>query len=63
MSILLLCTFQDGSPCKVGIAVTDLTTGLFAHGAIMAALIQRQTTGLGQKIDCSLLASQVFTDT
>lgn len=27
----------------------------------MAALIQRQTTGLGQKIDCSLLASQVFT--
>ena len=26
----------------------------------MAALIQRQTTGLGQKIDCSLLASQVF---
>ena len=28
----------------------------------MAALIQRQTTGLGQKIDCSLLASQVDYD-
>ncbi|KAL9966008.1 hypothetical protein ACROYT_G024015 [Oculina patagonica] len=50
---------EDGSPCKVGIAVTDLTTGLYAQGAIMAALIQRQKTGLGQKIDCSLLASQI----
>ncbi|CAH3155918.1 unnamed protein product [Porites evermanni] len=50
---------EDGNPCKVGIAVTDLTTGLHAQGAIMAALIQRQRTGRGQKIDCSLLASQV----
>jgi len=50
---------EDGSPCKVGVAVTDLTTGLYVHGAIMAALIQRQKTGRGQKIDSSLLASQV----
>ncbi|XP_015751806.1 PREDICTED: succinate--hydroxymethylglutarate CoA-transferase-like [Acropora digitifera] len=50
---------EDGSPCKVGVAVTDLTTGLFAQGSIMAALIQRQKTGKGQKIECSLLASQV----
>ncbi|KAK2564976.1 Succinate--hydroxymethylglutarate CoA-transferase, partial [Acropora cervicornis] len=49
---------EDGSPCKVGVAVTDLTTGLFAQGSIMAALIQRQKTGKGQKIECSLLASQ-----
>lgn len=32
---------QDGDPCKVGVAMTDLATGLYAHGAIMAALIQR----------------------
>ena len=27
----------DGPPCKVGVAVTDIATGLYAHGAIMAA--------------------------
>lgn len=51
--------FQDGEPVKAGIAVTDLMTAQYAHGAIMAALIHRQKTGKGQKIDCSLLATQV----
>ena len=37
----------------------DLTTGLYAHSAILAALIQRGTTGKGQHIDCSLIESQV----
>ena len=32
---------MDGEPCKVGVAMTDLATGLYAHGAIMAALFQR----------------------
>ena len=32
---------KDGEPCKVGVAMTDLATGLYAHGAIMAALLQR----------------------
>ncbi|KAK3747004.1 hypothetical protein QZH41_011959, partial [Actinostola sp. cb2023] len=50
---------EDGDPCKAGVALTDLVTGLYAHGAVMAALIDRQNTGKGQKIDCSLLASQV----
>ena len=50
---------KDGDPCRVGIAMTDMTTGLYAHGAVMAALIERQRTGRGQKIDCSLLSSQV----
>ncbi|KAI8099360.1 CoA-transferase family III domain-containing protein [Halteromyces radiatus] len=49
----------DGSPVKVGVAITDLTTGLYAKSAILAALIQRGVTGLGQRIDCSLLESQV----
>ena len=48
-----------GPPCKVGVAMTDLATGLYAHGAILAALIERSKTGLGQKIDCDLLATQV----
>ncbi|KAJ8917430.1 hypothetical protein NQ315_005477 [Exocentrus adspersus] len=50
---------KDGEPCKAGVAVTDLATGLYAHGAIMAALIKRSKTGRGQKIDCNLLSTQV----
>ena len=53
--------YQDGAPCKVGVAMTDLATGLYAHGAIMAALLERQKTGMGQKIDCNLLSTQVHT--
>ncbi|KAG2221838.1 hypothetical protein INT45_003552 [Circinella minor] len=49
----------DGSPVKVGVAITDLTTGLYAHSAILAALIKRGVTGKGQWIDCSLIESQV----
>ena len=41
--------------------MTDLATGLYAHGAIMAALIQRIQTGKGQKISCDLLSTQVRT--
>ncbi|CAL8074588.1 unnamed protein product [Orchesella dallaii] len=50
---------QDGEPCKVGVAMTDLATGLYAHGAIMAALLQRNLSGRGQRIDCNLLSTQV----
>lgn len=39
--------------------MTDLATGLYAHGAILAALLQRQQTGMGQKIDVNLLSTQV----
>ncbi|KAJ8934944.1 hypothetical protein NQ314_013103 [Rhamnusium bicolor] len=50
---------KGGEPVKVGVAVTDLATGLYAHGAIMAALIKRGRTGQGQRIDCNLLSTQV----
>ena len=50
---------EDGDPCRVGVAVTDMSTGLFAHGAILAALWSRNKTGFGQKIDCNLLSTQV----
>ncbi|KAH9847956.1 CAIB/BAIF family enzyme [Lenzites betulinus] len=49
----------DGPPCKVGVAVTDIATGLYAHGAIMAALLSRQQTGRGVWIDCNLFESQL----
>lgn len=50
---------KDGEPCKVGVAMVDISTGLYAHGAILAALLQRTKTGRGQKIDCNLLSTQV----
>nr|XP_033494242.1 succinate--hydroxymethylglutarate CoA-transferase isoform X5 [Epinephelus lanceolatus] len=50
---------EDGEPVRPGVAMTDLATGLYAHGAIMAALLQRQKTGRGVHIDCNLLSSQV----
>lgn len=39
--------------------MTDLSTGLYAHGAILAAVLQRQITGKGQHIDCNLFSTQV----
>ncbi|KAK7469426.1 hypothetical protein VKT23_003898 [Stygiomarasmius scandens] len=49
----------DRPPSKVGVAATDVATGLYAHGAIMAALISRQQTGKGVWIDCNLFESQL----
>ncbi|XP_053947012.1 succinate--hydroxymethylglutarate CoA-transferase [Anastrepha ludens] len=48
---------RAGQPSKVGVPVTDMATGLYAHGAILAALLQRQRTGVGQKIDVDLLST------
>lgn len=48
---------RDGPPSKVGVAVTDVATGLYAHGAILAALYQRHRTQRGQKIDVNLLST------
>ncbi|KAG8442773.1 hypothetical protein GDO86_011548 [Hymenochirus boettgeri] len=50
---------EDGDPVRPGVAMTDLATGLYAHGAIMAGLLQRYKTGRGMYIDCNLLSSQV----
>ena len=48
-----------GGPQKVGVALTDVLTGLYAASAIMAALIHRDRTGVGQHIDLALLDVQV----
>jgi glutaryl-CoA transferase len=49
----------DGPPMKVGVAIVDITAGLFVCSAILAALHHRERTGIGQRIDISLLDSQV----
>lgn len=50
---------RDGPPVKVGVAITDLTTGLYTSNSIMAALLGRVKTGKGQHIDVSLSDCQV----
>ena len=45
----------EGQPQKVGVAVTDVFTGVYAATAILAAVVQRATTGQGQHIDMALM--------
>ncbi|PHH88538.1 hypothetical protein CDD83_7418 [Cordyceps sp. RAO-2017] len=52
---------RDGPPVKVGVAVTDLTTGLYTSNGIMAALLARAKTGRGQHIDVALSDCQTAT--
>ena len=60
MSGLMSVTGEaDGMPLKVGVAVSDLFTGLYAANAIQAALIDRERSGTGTHIDMSLLDSQI----
>jgi formyl-CoA transferase len=48
-----------GGPQKVGVAVADIMTGLYATVGIQAALAHRDRTGLGQHVDLALLDTQV----
>jgi len=55
MSGLMSVTGEpDGQPQKVGVAVVDVFTGIYASTAILAAVVQRQSTGRGQHIDMAL---------
>ncbi|MDH3944222.1 MAG: CoA transferase, partial [Anaerolineae bacterium] len=49
----------DGEPTRVGVAITDIITGIFASNAILGALFDRERTGRGHRLDLSLLDSQV----
>ncbi|MDN3577701.1 CaiB/BaiF CoA-transferase family protein [Chitinimonas viridis] len=49
----------QGEPQKVGVAVTDLFTGMYATVAILAALAHRDRTGIGQHIDLALFDCQL----
>jgi crotonobetainyl-CoA:carnitine CoA-transferase CaiB-like acyl-CoA transferase len=47
----------DSDPQKVGVALVDILTGLFATSGVLAALRHRERSGRGQKVEVSLLAS------
>ena len=60
MSITGIPDGEPGAgPVKVGVAVSDLITGLYAVNAITAALYEREQSGRGQHIDLALLDTQV----
>lgn len=61
MGLMHITGSRDGPPVKVGVAVTDLTTGLYTSNSIMAAIIARSRTGRGQHIDIALSDCQVAT--
>lgn len=50
---------KEGQPYKVGVAIVDITAGLNAVVAILAALHHRTMTGVGQSIDIALFDTQV----
>jgi crotonobetainyl-CoA:carnitine CoA-transferase CaiB-like acyl-CoA transferase len=52
---------ESSGPLKVGVAITDVFTGLYATIAVQAALLARKKTGRGQKIDLSLFDSAIST--
>lgn len=50
---------EGGGSVKPGVAITDVLTGLLAHGAVLAALRERDLTGHGQWVDTSLMEGQL----
>lgn len=50
---------EGAGPVKVGVALTDILTGLYSTVAILAALAHRDQSGVGQHIDMALLDVQV----
>jgi crotonobetainyl-CoA:carnitine CoA-transferase CaiB-like acyl-CoA transferase len=48
-----------GEPMKTGVALTDVLTAHYAHGAILAALYAREKTGRGQRLEISLFSATV----
>jgi formyl-CoA transferase len=48
---------SDGPPMKVGTSIADLVTGLYASQAVLAALMKREMSGLGGRVDVSMLDS------
>ncbi|HQT46072.1 MAG: CoA transferase [Acidocella sp. 20-63-7] len=51
----------EGEPMKVGVAVVDVFTGMYAVSAILAALHERASSGVGQHVDIALFDVQIAT--
>ncbi|KAI1046062.1 hypothetical protein LB505_013984 [Fusarium chuoi] len=50
---------KDGPPVRTGIGMVDMATGLYLHGAILAAVYARERDGTGQRVETSLFETQL----
>jgi crotonobetainyl-CoA:carnitine CoA-transferase CaiB-like acyl-CoA transferase len=57
--LMFLTGDPEGAPVRSGAAISDITAGMFAAYAIVAALLHRERTGEGQMVDTSLIESSV----
>ncbi|MDP6086066.1 MAG: CoA transferase [Nitrospinota bacterium] len=57
--VMSLTGEPDGPPAKVGASIGDITAGMLACHGVLAALVARERTGTGQKVDIGMLDGQV----
>jgi crotonobetainyl-CoA:carnitine CoA-transferase CaiB-like acyl-CoA transferase len=57
--IMSMTGAAGGEPMRVGIAIADIMAGMFAAYAVQVALYHRERTGVGQRVDTSLLEGQL----
>ncbi len=57
--LMSLTGFPDGDPTRTGTAIGDLSSGMWLVMALLAALLDRERTGIGQHVSTSLLSSLV----
>jgi crotonobetainyl-CoA:carnitine CoA-transferase CaiB-like acyl-CoA transferase len=57
--IMDMTGFPDGAPTRVGVAITDYLAGLYAIQGILLALVDRQSSGLGQHVDIALFEAML----
>jgi crotonobetainyl-CoA:carnitine CoA-transferase CaiB-like acyl-CoA transferase len=57
--IMHVTSEPDGPPISVGLPICDLGTGMWAVQGILAALYERQRTGVGRLVECSLLETAI----
>ncbi|PLZ02422.1 CoA transferase [Burkholderia sp. WAC0059] len=55
----LSITGSESEPAKAGCSIADIAAGVYGYSNILAALIERGRTGLGRRIDISMLESMV----
>jgi crotonobetainyl-CoA:carnitine CoA-transferase CaiB-like acyl-CoA transferase len=57
--LMSLTGMADGPPLKAGVGIADLICGMYAAVGILAAVVSRRETGVGQHIDLALMDAQV----
>lgn len=50
---------EQGGPLRIGVPVVDMVTGIHAFSGVLLALYERMRSGVGQRVDCSLLDTSI----